>query len=231
MEIILPTIIAISFAYNYLWRKKSPTIFIHRHGYRQDFYDEKYNTTTWVSSPRFRENPSDPPLYDPNEPKIAEHAALIPHTVKWIYTSPMTRCIQTSIILARKINELRSLSYNTSPINIMVIYELAEYGGIIDAELMPASLARRYPNITLPAVDPRRIPNESYLESYNNFKSILDNIADKGEPAIVMAHCGHLYMGITYLVGAVPFLYEGICGNNKTGMMAICDGDRYELVL
>jgi hypothetical protein len=228
MEIILPIIIAISLAYNYFYRKTNKQIFIHRHGYRQDFYDEKYGTTTWVSSPRFRENPTDPPLYDSNEPKIAEHAALIPHSVKWIYTSPMTRCIQTSIILARRINELRSLSHNTIPINIMVIYELAESGSIIDAELMPANLVKRYPRLILPIDMPRRIPNESHLESYNNFKVILDGIT---EPAIVMAHCGHLYMGITYLVGAVPFLYKKICGNSKTGMMAICDGDRYELVL
>lgn len=224
-------VIGVYAIYRYFSLRKGK-IYIHRHGYRLDFHDKKYGLNEWHDSPRYKENPTDPPLYDPNEAKITGHAKHIDNSVQWIYTSPMTRCIQTSIILRRKINELRSTITGARPIQIRVVYDLAENGAIIDDRLSPSALAAKYPSLlfdSAPILYPI-VVNESLIDMASKFRAILDTLLSRNEEALIMGHCGHVYLGITYLVGAVPYLYQNICGNEKTGILAICDNGKYKLI-
>lgn len=198
-------------------------IFIHRHGYRLDFDDQERKLTRWRDSPRFKENPTDPPLLDANEPRIAEHAQYIPNDVQYIYTSPMTRCIQTSIILQRRINEQRTFIDGSHPIQIKVLYDLAEAGSIIDDKLMPDDIIRDYPSLICEYSPVDRVPVKTIMENGRLMYTLIGEIRARGEIPFIVAHCGHLYAGITHYCGFDPSLEAKISGNDKTGMLAICN--------
>lgn len=176
-------------------------IFIHRHGYRLDFDDQARGLTRWRDSPRFKENPTDPPLLDANEPRIAEHAQYIPNDVRFIYTSPMTRCLQTSIILQRRINMMRSTLGDARPIQVKIRYDLAEAGSIIDDKLMPDAIARDYPGFICEYPPAASVPVKTIIENGRLMYELIGEIHARGETPFIVAHCGHLYAGITYYCG------------------------------
>lgn len=92
-----------------------------RHSERLDFYN-KYE---WMGSPRFKENPYDPPLTKHGK-KIAMNAAkaFIDNDIdkiKYIYTSPFSRCVKTAIYIAKCIHK-----YIDKIIKIRIEYGLRE---------------------------------------------------------------------------------------------------------
>jgi broad specificity phosphatase PhoE len=65
-----------------------------RHGDRLD----TNNYEEWQNSPRYKENSHDTPLSELGFAEILKHKSHIPE-VDYIYTSPMTRCVQTALQL------------------------------------------------------------------------------------------------------------------------------------
>ena len=63
-----------------------------RHGDRLD----TNNFEEWQKSPRYKENSHDTPLSELGFAEILKHKGHIPD-VEYIYTSPMTRCVQTAL--------------------------------------------------------------------------------------------------------------------------------------
>jgi broad specificity phosphatase PhoE len=201
----------------------APTLYVHRHGYRLDFADDVSGQTRWKDSARFAENPRDPPLLDSDEAEIAKNAKHI-NGITAIYTSPFTRCIQTSIILAKILN-----------VPIYVEYGLAEQavGDIVnrenmDAELEPRAIKSRFPQVNvcnsiykLEDVASTHAPS-SVIAKRN--LDIIQKLQKKHNNVLIVAHCGHLYLTAMMNGCNSKEIIDNVCGVNQTGTMVVCSG-------
>jgi len=102
-------------------------IWIFRHGRRLNY--DKPNE--WIKLPRYKENHYDTPLsdlgfklaYKSGLELIEKSNAIKNNKIKFIYSSPFTRCIQTAIEIIKAIKD--KLGYQ---LKIIVVYNLGETG-------------------------------------------------------------------------------------------------------
>ena len=152
----------------------------------------------WMQSNRFRTNHRDPPLTQLGRHEsyrtgyyLADHTDLASH--RHIYTSPLTRCIETAVCLQHGIRDRTG-----RVLTLRVVYALSEamlaehdsrYQTHIDAELLPAELVRRYGQYLDHAypIDAEYITRRS-LHGY--CRAILDILHNPA--SIIVGHGGYM---------------------------------------
>lgn len=126
--------------------------YIVRHSERLDYANE----SAWQSASRYKQNPKDPPITkrgitiakDATKKIICDMRDFSKY--KFIYTSPMSRCIDTAIVMATTINVVRTKK-GINPIKIRINYGLRELNPIplqtiLDEEMREGSIIQRYRN-------------------------------------------------------------------------------------
>ena len=126
--------------------------YIVRHSERLDYANE----SAWLNTFRYRQNPKDSPITkrgitiakDATKKIICNMKDFSKY--KFIYTSPMSRCIDTSIVMATTINVVRTKK-GINPIKIRINYGLRELNPIplqtiLDEEMREGSIIQRYRN-------------------------------------------------------------------------------------
>lgn len=229
----------------------SSTLYFQRHGLRLDIYDSMCNTNIWNTSVRIKEHFNDMPLADPYERAISANAPHI-NTLDAIYTSPATRCIETSVILQRAL-ALRNITVpiyveyglmevatvNISKLNQHYIYdEIAEpiicgdtkYTDNVDNIMLPDSVKARFPTVNpyKSMYNPDDIPFVmSYTEWGNRMTHIVDTYSNMRKNILICGHAGTLLSCVPYVVGhSINKLGRYTTGDTRTGTMAKCkDGD------
>lgn len=141
--------------------KHNRDIFVMRHGFKLS-YESK---DEWIHNTRYRENPFDTPLTHRGFEEAASNAPLI-FGINYIYTSPLTRCLQTAIEIAKEKACKIRIEYgllealNWGPVifkngefiwdtsaEMNDPYNKKSWKSMIDSKLMPDNLLEMYPNI------------------------------------------------------------------------------------
>lgn len=91
-------------------------LYLIRHGDRLDY--TKQGANKFKKSKRYKNNPHDTPLSASGKKEIRKLSKnVLPENIDYIYSSPMTRCIETSIEIINTVN---------SKAKIRIEYGLAE---------------------------------------------------------------------------------------------------------
>ncbi len=225
------------------------TIYFQRHGLRLDIVDKFTGNNNWQSSQRCTEHFNDSPLFDNNEPAIYNNISLIDEQLDAIYTSPATRCIETSLIYAKILNVpiiveyglMESYTYNTHHLNSNYIFnEMNEpvsiknklYTSNIDKNMLPSRLIERYPLITINSqYQPEDIPISISMDEWSKrYVNILNYIRLKHENVLIVAHSNHILHGVQYIANkTMNSLYKYVEGDARTGTLAICKKDELSI--
>jgi broad specificity phosphatase PhoE len=200
-------------------------LWIFRHGDKLS-----YDTNEWKKHRRYKENPFDPPLTTPGlklakasgVELIKKSAALRGKKIKYIYCSPMTRCVQTALQIIKVVRE--KIGYE---IEIIIVDDLAEsmlprnqikfqvnkikfiipkyyeqdgkkWTTMIDKKIQSAELKKKYGEIKKVIVSkkPFRIENPND-ESIRMFKAIL-KISKIKQDSIIIGHSNTLDISYNY---------------------------------
>lgn len=166
-------------------------IFVIRHSNRKD--KDKDEKNEWLSSNRFKINKKDSPLSKfgiENCKNIANN--LMKHTdvtkIKYFYSSPISRCVQTSFYVIDEINLklghkiLLRIEYGLTDIDDQPYVETFSFNGnkiqsepvkppfgwktLIDKELYPTKLKKKYGKY----LDPNYNMNKDSIINYKNVK-------------------------------------------------------------
>jgi phosphohistidine phosphatase SixA len=97
-----------------------------RHGIRPNMQNDKSRIETWEKSKRYKENPFDEPLTKEGVEETKQTAyellkMIDIHDYKYIYSSPMTRCIDTAKNIIDIIKKETKYEYK-----IRIVYDLTE---------------------------------------------------------------------------------------------------------
>lgn len=126
--------------------------YIVRHSERLDYVSE----SAWTKTSRYKQNSKDPSITkrgitianDAIKKIIVDMKDFSKY--KFIYTSPMSRCIDTAIVMATTINIIKAKK-SMNPIKIRINYGLRElnpipFQTILDEEMMEECIIQRYRN-------------------------------------------------------------------------------------
>ena len=223
---------------------KTKTIYLVRHGFR---YDQTENNT-WNSSERFIENPLDTPLAEEGKKEIQKLLPHIDDKIDFIYSSPMTRCIETALEIQKKLNvPIRIENGLTEPWTHPFRSELKDgkfirlkknflsederkYFTSIDKELYLKSLLKKYPgNIDADyksLFKHTQVPlTEHEWEFGNRIIKVIEHVRPFHENLLFVGHRGLMAMGTPYISGdkTEHDFFGG--GPKYTGMMVKFNGE------
>lgn len=222
----------------------SNTIWIIRHLHRMD----RDEPDKWRQNPRMLQNFLDTPLTSFG--KIAASKAgleIIQNTpdinlIEYIYSSPFTRCIETSIEIAKQINQKKT---SKKPCKIRIEYGLSEtipiqmdFIKVIDSELTIDKFPLLDSEMTLDRINHRYSPfiDASYKSLYKHSDIIAETLTNSSERIVkVMNHlkkyenfviCSHLipviisnmYLYETDFPSAYMYKINPPIKDNKTDM-------------
>lgn len=215
-----------------------------RHGDRLDSnnYDE------WQSTPRYKENCHDTPLSELGFAEILKHNGHIPK-VDYIYSSPMTRCVQTALQLQTFLNVPIRIEYGiTEPgrvvddghslpqiiegqfVKLQSKYD--EYNGKrlisnIDAKLFPDSIFDIWPQLDKSYTSFMRPQDHPFMEDLitygNRMVKMINYFTNLHERVLLVGHSGLVIFGAQYLTGNANYfkLSQGpnAGGKKHTGLL------------
>jgi broad specificity phosphatase PhoE len=220
------------------------TICLVRHGDRLD----SNNYEEWQNSPRFKENSHDTPLSELGFSEILKLKGYIPE-VDYIYTSPMTRCVQTALQLQTFLDAPIRLEYGiTEPgrvvddghslpqiidgqfVKLQSKYD--DHNGKrlisnIDAKLFPDSIFDLWPQLDRSYTSYIRPQDHPFVEdsvSYGNrMVKMINYFSSLHERVLLVGHSGLVTFGANYVTGNPTFfkLSQGANagGRKHTGLL------------
>ena len=194
-----------------------------RHGDRFDSNDYE----SWKNNPRYKENSHDTPLSDLGFKEILKLEGHVPK-IDMIYSSPMTRCVQTAIQLQSFLKVPIRLEYGiTEPgrlvddghslpdlINGKFVKLQPDYDEVdgrffysnIDEFLYPEALFERYPELDRTYksfIQPQEHKFMDVLCNYGNrMVKIINYLSQKHDNVLIVGHSGLVTFGATYFTGS-----------------------------
>lgn len=213
---------------------------------RLDIMDKLTGNNRWKTSLRYKQHYGDSPLYDPNDANVQRNAARITEVLDCIYTSPATRCIETSLILAEKLGGLpicveyglmESYLYNMHALNVGYVQNEMDlpvrigqniYVSNIDEIMMPEALAQRFPGLIVnkSIYDPTEIPLSMDFQTWAERQvSLLGQLRSRHTNLLIVAHAANI-------ANCTPFVAKRsldgfdtmVAGDNRTGTLAVIHG-------
>jgi broad specificity phosphatase PhoE len=220
------------------------TICLVRHGDRFD----SNNYEEWQNLPRFKENSHDTPLSELGFAEILKLKGHIPE-VDYIYTSPMTRCVQTALQLQTFLDAPIRLEYGiTEPgrvvddghslpqiidgqfVKLQSTYD--DHNGKrlisnIDSKLFPDSIFDLWPQLDrsyTSYIRPQDHPFMEDLVSYGNrMVKMINYFSNLHARVLLVGHSGLVTFGANYVTGNPTFfkLSQGpnAGGKKHTGLL------------
>ena len=208
-----------------------------RHGDRLD----TNNYEEWQNSPRYKENSHDTPLSELGFAEILKHKGHIPE-VDFIYTSPMTRCVQTALQLQSFLNVPIRLEYGiTEPGRVIddghSLPEIIDGQFVklqpryddnhgkrlisnIDPKLFPESIFEMWPQLDRSYqsyVRPQDHPFMEDLVSYGNrMVKMINHFSSLHQRVVLVGHSGLVTFGAQYFTGN-PSYFKLSQGANAGG--------------
>lgn len=222
------------------------TIYIQRHGLRLDIVDKLTGNNRWKTSSRFCQNFNDSPLFDNDELAIHKNAKFITDKIDHIYTSPATRCIETSLILNKYIGApisieyglMESQLYSSNALNDTFIHdEMAQpvringmtYERAIDDLMMPQWLTSRFPSICTndSIVQPEDVAVAMDFATWAmRIRQLYEIWQGRHENIMIVCHAATITNLAPFIMGQSLDQYDRhVNGNDHTGTLAVCRPD------
>jgi len=208
----------------------SQTLVYVRHGERPAFTDSQKEIHKWKTSLRYKENKLDEPLtrrgkYESYLTGI-ELSKMKLRNIDYIYSSPMTRCIETSIAIIEAIKRttgkilkirieyalceresLFSLNYLSFSENTIIAHErinpnIIIHNNVIDKELLRDNLIYKYSEYVDSTyesfVKDIDINKERPIIALLNYINVIEKITSENNNAMIVCHSGNPYVYLRY---------------------------------
>lgn len=205
-----------------------------RHSARLDSFEPE----KWKKSKRYKKNIFDTPICKKLGEKIAKRAIYKLfesgfNKIEYLYSSPLTRCIQTALIIQKEIKkefkkEIKiRVEYGLSELEkkpIIINNKKAQYDTekvYIDEQLLLENIIKNHgDNFDMEyesIIDPSKLQLETeelpfYNRSIQVYQKIKENIKDNN--TIICTHGGFMYVIYSYLINKIDLsnitLYKGL---------------------
>lgn len=183
------------------------------------------NPETWKANQRSILNPLDPPLSKSGIDKIQDAIKQI-ENLDVIYCSPMTRSIETAMLLKQHFDVPVRVEYGLAEAPILsdftgvvipkfingtfvklvpnhIEFNGQHYYSLFDEELLPASLFKKYPHLDAsynPIYLPQQIPfSEDDCQYGNRMIRVMNKLANQGKNVAFIGHKGVVTLAAVYL--------------------------------